>query len=147
MPRFVRIGRLVGSTSSPSFVSSNFAVPGQDYPIEGVVLGNVNVSSEEVSPGELSAEDADAFVGDDDALVDEINEMQDEIDNRPYVSFTRRAFQRRLPARISRAALKRATGEPKYFMSSAAPPTGGLDTSGALLIDTDGFRVQDGDDF
>lgn len=147
MPRYVRIGRLVGSASSPSFVSSNFAVPGQDYPIEGVVLGNVD----KLPPGALSAEDADAFVGDEGTLVDEINEMQEEVARKPYVSFTRRAFQRRLPARLSRAALKRATGEPKYFMSSAAPPTGGLDgildASGALFIDTDGFRVQDGDDF
>ena len=43
--------------------------------------------------------------------------------------------------RPSRAVARRNTGDPKWFMSSAAPPTG------ALFIDTDGLRIQDGDDF
>lgn len=89
--------------TDPQFVSSDHAVPGQDYPLGGVVIGQVSAGG--------------------------------------AVSFTRTAFRRRNPVVISKAALRRQTGDPKWFMSSAAPP------AGALFIDTDGRRVQDGDDF
>jgi hypothetical protein len=84
-------------------VSSNHAVPDQDYPLGAVVIGRL---------------------------------MED-----GRFDWTRRRFARRLPSTVSRAALRRASGDPKWFMSSVAPSTG------ALFIDTDGRRVQDGDDF
>lgn len=60
----------------------------------------------------------------------------------PYLSRrVRRMFWLpRHPVR-SQAALNRMTGHPKWFMSSQGP------ASGALFIDTDGRRIQDGDDF
>lgn len=45
------------------------------------------------------------------------------------------------PRRQSRAAAARMTGDPSAFLSS--PGAGGV---GALFIDTDGLRVQHGDD-
>lgn len=45
------------------------------------------------------------------------------------------------PIGPSRAAARRATGDPRYFMG------GGSTGSGALFVDTDGHRIQDGDDF
>lgn len=60
-----------------------------------------------------------------------------------YVSMPA-AMAARSANRWSRAAAGRMRGDPGYFISSAA---GADDGSGALFIDTDGRRVQHGDDF
>lgn len=52
----------------------------------------------------------------------------------------RRMFERPR-MRPSVAVARRNTGDPKWFMSAPSPNVG------ALFVDTDGLRIQDGDDF
>lgn len=55
----------------------------------------------------------------------------------------RRMFRRPV-MRPSVAAARRATGDPKWFMSAPGP---GTSMSGALFVDTDGYQIRDGDGF
>lgn len=96
--RLVYLG--AASDIIPEIVSSH-AEPGRDYPVGGVVVGNLG-------------------------------------DDEPW---TRRIFRLPDPPVRSRAARRRGTGNPTWFMSSTGP------SAGALFVDTDGRRVQDGDDF
>lgn len=101
MPRYVRLGSVVDIL--PELVSSTSALPGQDYPVGGVVVGRIY------------PEDPNKW--------------------------TRRVFRSWAPNVRSRATMRRNTGNPIWFMSSVAPQ------AGALFVDTDGRRIQDGDDF
>lgn len=70
--------------------------------------------------------------------VDDLGRIPGRIPGDPN-SYSRRMFRRRDIDSV--AARRRDTGEPKWFMTSYGP------SAGALFVDTDGFRVQDGDDF
>lgn len=101
--------------------------------------------------------DLAAELGIDPEDLDEFSDLDEEIDDEEELDAlefpTPRGYtplphaMRNRPRGQSRAAAGRMRGDPAYFISS--PAGGGVSgvSSGALFVDTDGRRVQHGDDF
>lgn len=132
----MRNGRVRGF--SPSIMTSTHAVidaASDAVPAEGLVIGNVFENPELAERFGLEApEEPEAEAEPDYGARLGYRRGRSDLDG--YVTMPQAMLAR--PRRQSRAAVRRMRGDPGVFVSSSA---------GALFVDTDGRRVQHGDDF